>query len=194
MAVLRLTVDQVPKGEQRRFESYPAHHEIFELIKKIYKKHLNSYGHLHGYEFDEFQSYCLFEYAQCLKRFNRNKTNDFQQYVFRRFANIHIDYLRKMSKKTRKGNDRITYESIDNKDFIHETGDIDDQISVREVIGRLDPLTKSIMKDYFFEDMFMREIADKYQMTETKVRFIILEGREEFKRQWLLSSDRRAVV
>jgi RNA polymerase sigma factor (sigma-70 family) len=83
---------------------------IDKYISYLYNKHFRDD---YSFDFDDFRSYCLYEYLKCVRRWESNKQVPLNFFVRSRLKNAVIDYLRTNGVYNRNNIKRTEVISID---------------------------------------------------------------------------------
>ena len=145
------------------------------LAQKIAK---NRKKKLFSISYEELESAAYFGLVQAANSYNKNKNSCFQAYAICRISGAIKDYLReycygsrsKKLKRTLLLEEEFTDQNID--------------ITFDEIIASLPTLNKTILKLYYEESYKIREIAEQFEVHESRISQILSDSRSRLSNFW----------
>jgi len=145
---------------------------------------------------EDLRSAAYLGLVEAANRYNPDFGVCFSTFAYPRINGAIIDYLRNQGWMKRGGTCRIISldapmsdnDSYVLRDTIEAKEEITDQEEILEVISlKMDNHAKSVLRHYFIDELSMKEVGDKFGVTEGRISQLIKQYKEKIRSNWTYS-------
>jgi len=152
--------------------------QIENYIERVY-----SFAKNHTYSIDEVEELSQEIYLQLCKCINTVRSDtSFEAWIWSVSRNTLCAYRRKKG----KDRDNVFYYGDSNvMDDIEDNTYEDERFNIlRDKLVKLSAEYRNILIMYYFDNLSVRDIADKLDITESTIKWRLSEGRNKIRREW----------